>query len=85
MSTPRMVLKPVRLNLEKLRPILRDIFAHYGKEAVREAQENPELIITSLLLRIKDNLPRPGGCYILVEGARYDIFKEAARELLESK
>ena len=85
MSTTRMVLKPVKLDIEKLRPILDAIFVHYGEEGLKKAQENPELIIASLLLRIKDNLPKPGGCFILVEGALYEKFIDEARKLLESK
>jgi hypothetical protein len=80
-----MVLKPIKLDTDKLRPLLKKIFARYGPRFVKEAEENPELLITSLLLRIEDDLSEPGGCYILVEGALYDSFKNQARALLEHK
>jgi hypothetical protein len=85
MSATRIALKPVKLNLEKLRPLVKEIFANYGERFAKEAEENPELLITSLLLRIAENLSEPGGSRILVEGALFEESKKEARALIEQK
>lgn len=84
MNAPRMVLKPVKLDIEKLKPLLKEVFSHYGPRAAQEAEENPELLITSLLLLTRDTLAEGSGC-VLVEDALFETSMSAARELLANK
>ena len=82
MSTPQAVLKKPA-DLIKLRPLVGKLFSHLGAERFKkEAESDPELFITSLLLYMNESLSEDGYGRSLVMGAFYDSSLDQARKLL---
>jgi len=66
--------------------LLKEVFEYFGEEEKKEVREEPEVYLTSLLSRIKEDLPDVSATLkFTVEEATYHPHLDEAREKLGQK